>query len=843
MGVMSARINGFKHQRSSLNANLSCVSSLTNSGNNSLGIIDVDCSTYNAASYNIPLKNVSVVLERINGDGKVQTRNCKPLKNIVQSESKQEFDKQNELHIEMYKTLSFKRKKCLDEIPNGSSKLSNKENQNQISRDIRIDKYKSQMNKANGKEKLKRQQLIEQKKHLNDANTMVENVNSKFYTSEQYLKRLTNRNNDCVILTKRSKVPCSIDETNNHKHGYSIFSKDRSIIISDSSVSKNNSFTAMSADCSTMINNNISNKKDETYFENLDKTDRYAKNIQEECILNNKPRLPLDIIGSTVSEHILMQKVPKYNFKSDSLVKITSQMITNDTYQALYENSEIKWANKGMELIETTSINTVQSSLHVNMSVDLVNENKKNRNKYKWESIDYRSEEMQLLDSNIMESATSTHTSLQMNTSLDTLNCLPNEDNNKVSLKSTMQDISLIEKQKDTFNLQNTQIKNCNNQQKHCENQTQCQDEMVLSKNIHNNACNGNGNSSVILYNSANANKSQEKTERDESIKHSIAVPDKRRNKKKLLPLHEYSQLLSFSPVEKELHPSHQVFENKRKTRKNKCNKGIKVDKIVECLEIENIKDYDKLKQRKPKKVISKKIVVKKIVNEDILRKFKKFNERFSNMEAADGYIPIRNSSDDFQSLKGSVAQFTKKKQTQRLNIITTGLSNEDKNVVKSVVKALGFAKIESSITKNTTHVITTGVRTINLLHGIIRGCWLVNLQWALESLENNKWLSPEKYELTHFSKAVLENRKDRQLFGKFYVPELFTACGYIYIEKSTTPPCNVLKDLVKAAGGYITENIETAKILIGTGGLKETWILDCITSGELHPYNQYQQL
>ncbi|XP_076760539.1 microcephalin isoform X2 [Xylocopa sonorina] len=741
MSVMSERISSPKHQRSSLNVNLSCVSNVTNSGNNSLEL--TDSSTYNAVPYNIPLKNVSIVLERIDRDGKVSTRNDELLKNIVQSKTKQEFDKQSELCIKMYKTLSLKRTKCLDETTNGSSKLSIESNRNQPSCEILLDKYKNQTNKVNEKHKLRRQQLLKQKKHLNNANTTVENVNSKCYTSEQCLKQLTNRNHDdCVRLTKRSKVPYSIDETNNHKHDYSIFCEDRSISITDSSVSKNNSFTATPVASSTMIDNNISDKEDEVYFENLYKSDRYAKNIQEECRSNNKPRQCVDTIGNTASVHISMQKVPEHNFKSDSPVKISSRMITNNTYQVSYENSKIKWANKDTELVETDSINTVQTSLRVNMSVDLINENKSNRNKYKRENVDCRSEEMQLVNSNIMESVDSTHTSLQMNTSLDTLNCLQNKNNNRISLKSTMisQDTSLFEKQKDIFDLSNTENNNCNNQQKHSENETQCQGETVLSKNIRNNACNDNGNSSMTLSNSANTDKSQRETERDKSIKLSIAVPDKRRNKKKLLPLHENSQLLSFSPVEKELHPTCQVFENKKKTRKNKCNKGIKINKIVECLEIENIKDYDKPKQRKPKKIISKKIVVKKIVNEDVLRGLNKCNERFSQMETTDGYVSERSSSNDFQSLKGSVAQFTKKKQIQRLNIVTTGLSNEDKNLVKSVVKALGFAKMESSITKNTTHVVTTGVRTINLLHGIIRGCWLVSLQWALESLENNKW-------------------------------------------------------------------------------------------------------
>lgn len=65
------------------------------------------------------------------------------------------------------------------------------------------------------------------------------------------------------------------------------------------------------------------------------------------------------------------------------------------------------------------------------------------------------------------------------------------------------------------------------------------------------------------------------------------------------------------------------------------------------------------------------------------------------------------------------------------------------------------MAEMEINVSKRTTHVVSTGVRTINLLRGIIRGCWLVTLEWVLTSLENNTWLNPEKFEMKHFSKAV----------------------------------------------------------------------------------------
>lgn len=90
--------------------------------------------------------------------------------------------------------------------------------------------------------------------------------------------------------------------------------------------------------------------------------------------------------------------------------------------------------------------------------------------------------------------------------------------------------------------------------------------------------------------------------------------------------------------------------------------------------------------------------------------------------------------------------------------------------------------------------------------------------------------------------KTLQENRRDRQLFGPSYIPELFTTCGFIYVELKTTVPCATLKELIKTAGGHITENIKLAKIIIGPSGLRETWVIDSITTGELQLTQLYKR-
>ncbi|KAL6423234.1 hypothetical protein ACFW04_010117 [Cataglyphis niger] len=325
--------------------------------------------------------------------------------------------------------------------------------------------------------------------------------------------------------------------------------------------------------------------------------------------------------------------------------------------------------------------------------------------------------------------------------------------------------------------------------------------------------------------------------------------------KKRLFPLNENSELYSISPIEedkyiieKSIKPTKKNKKLRKKRPKRKSmdfkndTSSIKPNIVREQIWSNN--DYDISKNRKkkdkkiqkPRKVISKKIVIKKFADENVLNILKG-----NRQDKKDESIENRDSFDDFVKHRTIPTQWNKYK-SQQIVIATTGLSKGDKSLVKSIVKSLGMAKIELNISRRTTHIVSTGVRTVNLLRGIIRGCWLVTLEWVLKSLENNGWLDPEEFEMKHFSKAVQENRKDRQLFGPSYIPELFATCGLIYVGPKTTVPCHTLKELIKTAGGHITENIKLAKIIIGKNGLKETWIIDCITTGELQLTNLYER-
>ena len=55
--------------------------------------------------------------------------------------------------------------------------------------------------------------------------------------------------------------------------------------------------------------------------------------------------------------------------------------------------------------------------------------------------------------------------------------------------------------------------------------------------------------------------------------------------------------------------------------------------------------------------------------------------------------------------------------------------------------------------------------RTVNLLKGILHGCWILSVNWLYDSLELGHWADEEMYELVDFSPAVKRMRLEKEAF------------------------------------------------------------------------------
>ncbi|XP_021797676.2 microcephalin isoform X7 [Papio anubis] len=88
--------------------------------------------------------------------------------------------------------------------------------------------------------------------------------------------------------------------------------------------------------------------------------------------------------------------------------------------------------------------------------------------------------------------------------------------------------------------------------------------------------------------------------------------------------------------------------------------------------------------------------------------------------------------------------------------LVMTSMPSEKQNVVIQVVDKLKGFSIAPDVCETTTHVLSgKPLRTLNVLLGIARGCWVLSYDWVLWSLELGHWISEEPFELSnHFPAA-----------------------------------------------------------------------------------------
>jgi len=191
------------------------------------------------------------------------------------------------------------------------------------------------------------------------------------------------------------------------------------------------------------------------------------------------------------------------------------------------------------------------------------------------------------------------------------------------------------------------------------------------------------------------------------------------------------------------------------------------------------------------------------------------------------------------------------KKTVPTNNIVCTSCHKDDINLVRELIKNFGKFSFSDSVNVNTSHVISgEGRRTLNLLKGLLQGCWLVTKEWVLASLEEGKWTDEEPYEMVDFSPAVRSVRLDRAAFEGAFKSDLFRDCGVVYVSTSCRAPREELKQLIISGGGSVANLVKVSDIIVGedrsditTCCVTEKWILDSIQFHVIMPFADYTYL
>ncbi|XP_066917904.1 microcephalin-like isoform X2 [Clytia hemisphaerica] len=136
-------------------------------------------------------------------------------------------------------------------------------------------------------------------------------------------------------------------------------------------------------------------------------------------------------------------------------------------------------------------------------------------------------------------------------------------------------------------------------------------------------------------------------------------------------------------------------------------------------------------------------------------------------------------------------------------SIVCTSLHFSEQDFAKGAIKNLKEYQLKKNVAPDTSHVIAgSGRRTLNILHGITQGCWILSPKWISDSYEAGCWLAEEDYEMhKDFPAAKLTNA----------VRKAGLAIGFINCRRH-----------------------ESLKII------SEKWILDTITNGRLMALDKY---
>ncbi|XP_036429603.1 microcephalin [Colossoma macropomum] len=182
--------------------------------------------------------------------------------------------------------------------------------------------------------------------------------------------------------------------------------------------------------------------------------------------------------------------------------------------------------------------------------------------------------------------------------------------------------------------------------------------------------------------------------------------------------------------------------------------------------------------------------------------------------------------------------------------LVMTSMPTEKQQTVLQVVNSLGGFTVVDTVCESTTHVVSGSPRrTLNVLLGIARGCWILSFEWILWCLEHRQWIPEEPYELSDHFPAAPICRLQQHLSAGEHQQDLFQDQPLMFVSPLSQPPCRSLVELIQLCGGSVCRSIRQASLCIGqykgkkpegTKCLSEQWILDSVTHLVLLPYDNY---
>lgn len=217
-----------------------------------------------------------------------------------------------------------------------------------------------------------------------------------------------------------------------------------------------------------------------------------------------------------------------------------------------------------------------------------------------------------------------------------------------------------------------------------------------------------------------------------------------------------------------------------------------------------------------------------------------------------------RRSTEEFEFKNGITPKGGKRdrpKRVKKLSMCITSVHSKEMSILIPIIKKLGSYGVTEHVNSDTSHVVCGAARrTMNLLLGIARGCWIVDVSWLYQSLEMGTWAPEEPFEIFTFAPGAKICREQKQLQGASYKHTLFSGVGGIFVLEGCVPPSDQLQLLLHLCGAVVVSNIRSANLVIGiptaaSGArgnfaqithVSEKWVLDSIQHHKIHPFHDY---
>uniref|UniRef100_A0A3Q3DI73 Microcephalin 1 n=1 Tax=Hippocampus comes TaxID=109280 RepID=A0A3Q3DI73_HIPCM len=211
----------------------------------------------------------------------------------------------------------------------------------------------------------------------------------------------------------------------------------------------------------------------------------------------------------------------------------------------------------------------------------------------------------------------------------------------------------------------------------------------------------------------------------------------------------------------------------------------------------------------------------------------------------------VEGKTPEKQRMTSGTKSLIEKPKSSVRTLVMTSMPTQKQNTVVQVVKALGGFSIVDRVCESTTHVVSgEHRRTLNVLLGIARGCWILSFEWIVWCLEQRQWVPEEPYELSEQFPAAQICRLQKHLsFGDHYQQDLFQDQPPMFVSQHSQPPAPSLVELIQLCGGRVCNSVRQAGICIGRYSgrrpvgsriLSEQWVLDSITNLKNLSYDNY---